>query len=85
MTEQDRRDFLKRLAKSAVYAAPVVYSLAAPADVLGQGWTRHHPKMATTFEQQQPQQPTTTTQPGGDAPWEREPPGGEPPGGTRRR
>lgn len=84
MTEQDRRDFLKRLAKAAVYAAPVVHSLAAPADVLGQSWTEHHPK-TSGLEQQPQQQPTTTTQPGGEAPWQREPPGGDPPGSPRRR
>ncbi|MGD2136183.1 MAG: twin-arginine translocation signal domain-containing protein, partial [Gemmatimonadales bacterium] len=69
MGEQDRRDFLKRLAKAAAYAAPVVHSLAAPADVLGQAWTEHHPK-SSGFDQQQP---TTTNEPGREAPWDRRP------------
>ena len=31
-----RRDFLLKMAKGAAYAAPVVYTLAAPAALLGQ-------------------------------------------------
>ena len=37
MTQVDRRAFLKKLAKGAAYTAPVVYSMAAPVDLLGQG------------------------------------------------
>ena len=37
MVNKDRRDFLKRLAKGAVYAAPVVVSMAAPVHLVGQG------------------------------------------------
>ena len=37
MTQVNRRAFLKKLAKGAVYSAPVVYSMAAPVDLLGQG------------------------------------------------
>ena len=37
MTQVDRRAFLRKLAKSAAYTAPVVYSMAAPVDLLGQG------------------------------------------------
>jgi len=37
MNPEDRRSFLKRLAKSAAYAAPVIQSFAEPADLVGQG------------------------------------------------
>lgn len=37
MTQVNRRAFLKKLAKGAAYSAPVVYSMAAPVDLLGQG------------------------------------------------
>ncbi len=33
----DRRRFLSRLARAAVYSAPVVHTLAAPRSVQGQG------------------------------------------------
>lgn len=37
MSQTDRRAFLRKLAKSAAYSAPVVYSMAAPLDLIGQG------------------------------------------------
>ena len=37
MTQVDRRAFLRKLAKGAAYTAPVVYSMAAPVDLIGQG------------------------------------------------
>ena len=37
MTQVNRRAFLRKLAKGAAYSAPVVYSMAAPVDLLGQG------------------------------------------------
>ena len=37
MSEKNRREFLKQLAKGTAYAAPVVYTLAAPIEVAGQG------------------------------------------------
>ena len=37
MSTEDRREFLKQLAKGTAYAAPVVYTLAAPIEVAGQG------------------------------------------------
>lgn len=37
MTTDDRRAFLKKLAKGAAYSAPVVYSMAAPLGLSGQG------------------------------------------------
>ena len=33
----DRRDFLKKMAKGAVYAVPLIHSLAAPGRLAGQG------------------------------------------------
>jgi hypothetical protein len=37
MAQENRRAFLRKLAKGAAYSAPVVYSMAAPIDLLGQG------------------------------------------------
>ena len=37
MTQVDRRAFLRKLAKGAAYTAPVVYTMAAPVDLIGQG------------------------------------------------
>jgi len=37
MDQVDRRAFLRKLAKGAAYTAPVVYSMAAPVDLVGQG------------------------------------------------
>ena len=69
MTEQDRREFLKKLAKTAVYTAPVVYSLAAPIELMGGGKASEHHTSAPAATQQ----PST-----GDAPWDRPPPGQRP-------
>jgi len=37
MTQVDRRAFLRKMAKGVAYTAPVVYSMAAPLDLMGQG------------------------------------------------
>ena len=37
MNTDDRRAFLKKLAKGAAYSAPVVYTMAAPLHLSGQG------------------------------------------------
>lgn len=37
MVEQSRRDLIKRIAKGAIYASPVVYTMAAPVRLLAQG------------------------------------------------
>jgi hypothetical protein len=84
MTQQNRREFLKKLAKTAVYAAPVVHTLAAPIDLVGQGQSTGHkpPGHSAAFQPQQ--QPTTDPQP----PWQQPPPGTTPPGsdpGTIKR
>jgi len=42
MTTEDRRAFLRKLAKGAAYSAPVVYSMAAPLDLVGQGKSSEH-------------------------------------------
>jgi len=36
MTQADRREFLRKLAKGVAYSAPVVYSMAAPMDLVAQ-------------------------------------------------
>ena len=47
MDSQERREFLKQLAKGTAYATPVVHSLAAPLDLLGQGKASEHKKQTT--------------------------------------
>lgn len=42
MTPTDRREFLKKLAKGAAYAGPVIVSMAAPTDLAGQGKSSQH-------------------------------------------
>ncbi len=37
MSQEDRRAFLRKIAKSVVYSAPLIYSMAAPLAVVGQG------------------------------------------------
>jgi hypothetical protein len=68
----NRRAFLRVLAAGAVYAAPVIASVAAPVDLLGQGQSSQH-KMDPTAPapnlQQQQQQP------GAPPPWRAPPPG----------
>ena len=71
MTEHDRREFLKKLAKTAAYTVPVVYSLAAPIELVGQGMSSVH--MGAPATQQPSTEPST-----GDAPWDRPPPGQRP-------
>jgi hypothetical protein len=78
MTQHDRREFLKKLARTAAYTAPVVYSLAAPVELIGQGGksSEHKPPMGAAATQSAP---GGAQQPGGQAPWERPPPGGNVP------
>ena len=80
MTVHDRREFLKKLAKTAAYTAPVVYTLAAPIELIGQGMSsqhhhHHHHHMAAPAGLEQ----SPGTQPGQQAPWDRPPPGGKVP------
>ncbi len=79
MTRDDRRSFLKTLAAGVVYSAPVVASLAAPAQLLGQGESPskkcpQNPHCDTSeaagASQQQLRQPADP-----NAPWNQKPPG----------
>ncbi len=75
MSDSDRREFLKKLAKTAVYSAPVIASLAAPIELVGQGQSpthKHHGGSASPTSQELPPNP----QPGGPPPWDQPPPGG---------
>jgi hypothetical protein len=38
----NRRDFIKKLAKGAAYVAPVVITMTAPTDLAGQGKSSQH-------------------------------------------
>lgn len=67
MTQEDRRKFLKKLAKGAVYSAPAIVSMAAPVELVGrrvQASQHHDPP-------HDPPHPHTVLQ---KAPWERPPP-----------
>ncbi len=44
MSSEDRRAFIKKLAQGTAYATPVVHSLAAPLDLVGQGKGSEHKK-----------------------------------------
>jgi hypothetical protein len=82
MSQQDRRAFLKKLAKGTVYAAPVIHSLAAPLDLVGQGMSSEHKhehgNWAATAS---PGGSSLTQQPDIGAP----PPGQQPPPGQSSR
>ncbi len=68
MTDSNRREFLKKLAKSAVYTAPVIATFAAPPDLLGQGKSSQHKKGGGKSGMAAPA-------PGPAAPWNAPPPG----------
>jgi hypothetical protein len=71
MNDRERREFLKNLARTAAYAAPVVLTFQAPAELLGQGKSSQHKPAAAPF-----QQPAPAAEP---APWNQPPPGSPPP------
>ena len=48
MSPEGRREFIKRLAQGTAYAAPVVHSMAAPLDLVGQGQSSEHKKQWET-------------------------------------
>jgi hypothetical protein len=82
MTEHDRREFLKKLAKTAAYAAPVVYSLAAPLELIGAQMDMGHGSemMMAPAAAGQSEPAGSEKAPGSQpAPWERPPPGGKVP------
>lgn len=61
MSDESRREFLLRLARGAVYAAPVVRTLSAPESVAGQttpskkkGWEMSGAASPTTSPDLQP-------------------------------
>jgi hypothetical protein len=75
MTPTDRREFLKKLAKGAVYAGPVIVSMAAPTDVTGQGKSSQHhthpdlaPGAAPPTRSPFPPPPGSKTPPGTEGP-----------------
>lgn len=78
MTSEDRREFLKRLAKTALYAAPVIHSMSAPTSLVAQGQSSQHKVKASPYDAGTSSTPTR--QPGGLAPGDRQPPGQTKPG-----
>jgi hypothetical protein len=66
MTPEDRRAFLKRLAKTTAYMAPVVQSFAAPADIVAQGSSpsKKKPMGAAGFEAEPTPSPWNAPAPG---------------------
>jgi hypothetical protein len=75
--DEERREFLKRLARGAVYSAPVIRSMVAPLEAASQGKSpshKHHSHWG-------PAAPAPRQGPGlgGDAPGARQPPGAVPP------
>ena len=76
MTETDRRAFLRKLAATAAYSAPVVYSMAAPMDIVaqqsGKGSVKGHQGHGGDKGK------------GGGATFVVPPPGGDPPGSSGR-
>jgi hypothetical protein len=70
VTREDRREFLKKLAKGAVYAAPAIVSMSAPVELVGRRvQATHHGHGCANCPP--PHQPHTVLQ---KAPWERPPP-----------
>lgn len=78
MTKHTRREFLMALARRAAYAAPVIVSLSAPHDLLGQGSSSQHKAHAAPTYSGATQQTNTPRPPGGAAPWKAPPPGAPP-------
>ena len=72
MHDDERREFLKKLAKSAVYAAPVIKSFAVPAELLGQG-------MASGMMMMGGGMMGGLVAPAAPAPWDEPPPGSKRP------
>jgi hypothetical protein len=65
MTPEDRRAFLKRLAGTTAYVAPVILSFAAPSDLVAQGVSpSKKPMMAASFEPEPAPSPWDAPAPG---------------------
>ena len=76
MSSEDRREFIKKIAKGMVYAAPVIVSMSAPKVVMASHMPGHNPPpMAPIADQPDPS--TGTTRLGGRSPREIPPPGVE--------
>lgn len=71
----DRREFLKRLAKGSLYAAPLIHSLAAP-EGLAAGGGGTGKVMGMGGMGMQTTETLGTSGFGTQAPWSRPPPGG---------
>ncbi len=71
MTDQSRREFLKKLARGSLYTAPVVATLVTPRSVSGGGGGMSSGMSMMSGMPQQRQLP--------DAPWFKPPPGQAPP------
>ena len=66
MTDQSRKEFLKKLAQGSIYTAPVVSTLLAPRSVSAQGSPPGMPPPMSGMAQQRNLP---------DAPWFKPPPG----------
>jgi hypothetical protein len=77
MSNEDRREFIKKLAKGTAYAAPVVHSLAAPLDLVGQGKSSQHKKNPAALAAPGSGSITQQQQIGAPPPGERPPPGSQ--------
>ena len=66
MTDQSRKEFLKKLAHGSVYAAPVVSTLLEPRSVSGQGQESQMMQMMNPMAQQRnlPDAPWSKPRPG---------------------
>ncbi len=70
MTDENRREFMKKLAKGVAYVAPTIVSVTAPASLAGQGGSSQHKHQSSVR-----QQPADPQVPGGPPPWKAPPPG----------
>ncbi len=71
---EERREFLKKLAKGTAYAAPLIYTLSTPRDLMAivtSGMMSFSQRVAD---------PLGIEPPGSQPPWSQPAPGSEPPG-----
>lgn len=76
MAGQDRREFLKAVARSMTYTAPLVYSLTAPIELVGQGKASKHKPGGGGMGMEMGMGMAAPA--GVTAPWDRPPPGQRP-------
>ncbi len=80
MKDEQRREFLKKLAKGAIYAAPVIHSMTAPLEVAGQGSsTSHKTDHGNMGHGKGGASPASGPSLGGPSPGSQPPPGATPP------